>query len=146
MFLSAPGRWRLFRRACHMPSMPEYRCSKWRPPTPAELEKLVTPRPWQRGNCVALSKLLEEGQLEQVQEKLRAVRTRFGDPRELNEELLEISIHSLKSKYPELSRSFLSHPPSCPNIFRLHESKIRQRYRSKALRSSQTRCGAGRQA
>src|SRR5690242_4320588 len=56
--------------------------SKWRRPTPAEIAKLITPRPLQRGNCVALAKLLNEGELGQVQANLRAVRTRFGDPRE----------------------------------------------------------------
>jgi hypothetical protein len=72
--------------------------SRWRSPSPTELEKLVTPRPLQRGNCVVLSRLFEDRELAQVQAEMIAVRTRFGDLGELKKELLEITLNSLKSK------------------------------------------------
>jgi hypothetical protein len=72
--------------------------SKWRPPTHVESENLLTSSPLPRGYCVALCRLLEESEIAQVQEDLRTVRTQFGNPRQLNESLLDLVISSLKYK------------------------------------------------
>ena len=71
---------------------------EWRIPTPVELHNILTLTPLPRSNCVVISRILGQPELTEIHAEFRTIRSRFGNPQDLNERLISLVTPILRSK------------------------------------------------